>query len=272
VKLLVSKKRAVAAGFAVAAVALAVLFFGPLPALAEQDSVQRGDTGDDSLLDEFEVESGNEAGCLPDPLEPMNRAIFRFNEGVNTWVFDPVTRVYTFVVPAPGRRAVHRFFDNLNSPGVALNDLFQFEWKDVGVTTARFVVNSTIGIGGLFDPASSLGLDGHYSDFGQTLALFGVPSGPYLIIPVFGPTTLRDGVGTLVGVLFRPTTYLLGPADQFYYTTIYGGGAGVVSYEQHAEALRMLRDSSIDFYAALRGAYYQSRTAEIYRRREAVGR
>jgi phospholipid-binding lipoprotein MlaA len=218
----------------------------------------------DPFLAEFEAELA-EPGAFPDPLEPLNRTTLQFNEIVDLLILDPVTHVYRFVVPDPGRRAIRRFMDNLNSPVVLLNDLLQCDWKDAGVTFSRFVVNTTVGIAGLFDPARDrLALERHESDFGQTLALAGLPSGPYLVLPVVGPTTARDGLGSIIGFLCRPTTYLLGPVDLLVYNSIYDGSAGLVTREKHADSVQILEDSSIDYYAALRGAYYQSRMAQIY--------
>ena len=226
------------------------------------------DPMEDALLAELDDTLASEEAGFPDPFERPNRGTFGFNQTVDRWVLNPGARAYALVAPAPARRAVRRFFVNLDAPGVLANDLLQREWKDAGMTAVRFVVNTTAGVGGFFDPASKLGLEGHHSDFGQTLALAGMPSGAYLILPVFGPTTVRDGVGTLVGLLFRPTTYLLAPADQLFYTSIYGGGTGLVARDEHADELRSLEESSVDYYAALRNAYYQSRTAAIWERRE----
>ncbi len=247
---------------------LAALLVRALPVLAEESGLDEASAGEVFLVEEFDAELKGESGYFPDPVERQNRAIFRFNCKVDDWILDPVARTYAFAVPNPVRAAMRRFFDNLNSPVVMVNDLLQREGKDAGITTARFALNTTVGIGGLFDPATAVGLEGHYSDFGQTLALAGVASGPYLIVPVFGPTTMRGGVGTLVDVLFRPTTYLLGAGDQFYYSTIYGGSVGVIAREQNAQAIEILKASSVDYYAALRSAYYQLRTAQIWRRQK----
>jgi phospholipid-binding lipoprotein MlaA len=221
---------------------------------------------------------------FPDPLEPVNRGTFVFNRKADRWVITPITRAYTRVVPGIARRGLRRFFANLNSPSIIANDVLQCEWHDAGVSTARLTLNSTIGVAGFADPATSLGFPEHHSDFGQTLALSGVDSGPYLIMPLLGPTTLRDGFGVLVDFAFRPTTYLLGSAvlagvfpgvpgvagiqDQFIYGTIQGGGTGFVAREEHAQQLRALEESSVDFYATMRSAYYQSRQAAIWDRRE----
>ena len=236
-----------------------------------------------SAEDEALFGSANTQGGYPDPLEGMNRGVFGFNRRIDRWVLTPVTNAYIRVVPGVARRSVRRFFANLNSPSIIANDVLQCEWRDAGVSTARLGINSTIGIAGLGDPATPMGLPEHHSDFGQTLALRGVGSGPYVIMPLLGPTTIRDGFGVLVDFAFRPTTYLFGSAaiaeltglpgaagigDQFIYGTIQGGGTGLVAREEHAQQLEALEESSVDFYATMRSAYYQNRQAAIWSRRE----
>jgi phospholipid-binding lipoprotein MlaA len=218
----------------------------------------------DPLADE---EDADPAAGFPDPFERANRLSFRLNLGLDRWLFDPLTRAYVRVVPAPARRSVRRALANLNAPSVFVNDLLQLEPRDAGVTAVRFVVNTTAGLLGLLDVAARLGLEGHASDFGQTLALLGVPSGPYLLLPVAGPTTLRDGTGYLVDFLFRPTTYFLTPGAQLVFTSIRDGTHGFAAREAHAEGLRALEASSVDYYAALRSAFFQDRTAHVWARR-----
>jgi phospholipid-binding lipoprotein MlaA len=209
-----------------------------------------------------------EAPRVWDPMEGMNRGTLRANLAINRWILDPVIGAYAFVVPAPARRAVRRALVNLHSPAVFANDVLQIAPVDAGVTLARFVVNTTLGLVGLFDPATGMGLPGHHTDFGQTLALYGMPSGPYLILPVLGPTTVRDGSGYLVDFLFQPTTYVLPGLTLFVYTGIHQGSVGLVELEEHADQLQALQASSVDFYAALRSAYVQDRAAAIEARRD----
>jgi phospholipid-binding lipoprotein MlaA len=209
---------------------------------------------------------GTDTLLYPDPFEGLNRRISGMNQQVDRWVFDPLTRTYR-LLPAVVRRSVRRFFTNLNATSVIGNDLLQAEWRDAAVVTARIVLNSTLGIAGLADPATALGLPYHHSDFGQTLALAGVGCGPYFIVPLLGPTTLRDGFGTLVDFAFRPTTYLFGAAALVEVISIQGAATGFVEREKNEEHLVALRDSSIDFYAALRSAYTQEREAAIRQRR-----
>ena len=222
------------------------------------------DDESDQVGDELEAQGQG----FPDPLEGLNRKTFVLNQGIDRFVLDPIIEVYRFFVPEPGRRAVKRVLVNLNSPAVLVNDLLQLEFHDAGVTTARFVVNSTVGVAGIFDVGELIGLPGHQSDFGQTLARAGVSSGPFLIIPVVGPTTLRDGTGSLVDFLFRPTTYFLAATDQVVVTSIHGGSSGLAEWDSQDDNLQRLEETSVDFYAALRSAYYQNRMAQIRRRDE----
>ena len=209
---------------------------------------------------------------FPDPLEPVNRAIFAFNLKLDRFVYSPITRVYRFIVPTPARRAVRRVLLNVDTPVTFVNDVLQLEPRDAGVSLLRFIINSTIGIGGLFDVAGAVvGLPGPESDFGQTMALAGMPSGPYLIVPLLGPSNTRDAAGYVIDFLFRPTTYLATPL----FTLIFEGGTefahGMTTRELQATELQALQAWSIDYYAALRNAYYQSRTAFVWRRGPALG-
>jgi len=215
---------------------------------------------DDEFDDEFEdTQSG-----FPDPFESPNRGILHFNSFVDTWLLDPITIVYRFIFPEPVRRSITHFFDNLNSTQIMVNDMLQLEWMDAGVTTARLLINSTVGIGGLFDPAARWGLEGHLSDFGQTLAIAGAPSGPYFMLPLLGPTNVRDGIGLGVDTLLHPTFYVLGGTDILFFT----GSAGLSERARYYEELKALKESSIDYYAAMRSGFYQNRQAEIWSRRE----
>lgn len=218
----------------------------------------------DEEFDDFDV--GPEAP--DDPLEGVNRGTHRLNEELDRWVLDPVTWTYRKVTPEVFREAMRNFFWNLSEPTTIVNDLLQREWDDAAVSLTRLVVNTTLGVGGLFDPASALDLEPHDSDFGQTLALAGVGSGPYLVLPLVGPSNVRDGFGLAVDVAFRPSTYVVPLADQIVFTTIQGGGFGLTMREEHYDELKLLKESSIDYYSALRSAYTQNREAEIWDRRE----
>ena len=247
--------------------ALVILPAVVLAAVAAR-AVARAEVPPEADLLYGDAESAPARAGFPDPFERLNRATFRMNERISRWVLEPLVSAYDFAVPAAGRRAIRRALVNLDSPVVFVNDVLQFEPVDAGVTAGRFVLNTTIGIVGLFDPAARLGMTGHESDFGQTLALLSVPSGPYLILPVMGPTTVRDGAGSVVDFLFRPTTYLLTPGAQMMFTPITAGGAGIAVLDANADAVHALEDSSLDYYAALRNAFYQDRIARIWARRD----
>jgi phospholipid-binding lipoprotein MlaA len=204
----------------------------------------------ESLLEE-ELEKADP----PDPLEGMNRGLFSFNRGVDWVLVDPLTRGYEWLVPEPGRRAVRRFFDNLASPAVLVNDLLQLEGGRAARTGGRFLVNTTVGLAGLFDPAERLGLRRHEADFGQTLHRYGVGSGPYLMLPLLGPSSVRDATGRLVDGFLRVDLWLLGAAQ----IIVLGVADGVSLREMHDEALEELEKSSVDYYSALRSVYWSSR-------------
>jgi phospholipid-binding lipoprotein MlaA len=212
------------------------------------------------------------AASVPDPFERGNRLVFALNQRLDRWLFDPLTRAYAFVVPDPARRAVRRVLANLGASSVFVNDVLQLVPGDAAVTAGRFAINTTVGVAGVFDVASRLGLPEHVSDFGQTLALYGAPTGPYLIIPAVGPTTVRDAAGYLVDLVFRPATYFLGPGAALVIVTgVQEGGTGITVRDANADALRALEASSMDFYAALRSAWAQDREARIWARRQDRG-
>jgi phospholipid-binding lipoprotein MlaA len=196
-----------------------------------------------------------------DPLENTNRAIFAGNRSFDRYVVDPIARAYAFAVPDMARRAIRRVFVNLNSPAVFVNDLLQLAPRRAGETGARFVINTTVGLVGLWDAAARLGIDGHQTDFGLTLAKYGVESGPYLVLPLVGPSTARDAFGDLVDILMLPQTWFLGPTTWVF--VAYQGGDGFTLRDVHRDALRALEESSVDFYVAMRFAYLTNREAEV---------
>jgi phospholipid-binding lipoprotein MlaA len=145
----------------------------------------------------------------PDPWEGFNRAIYRFNDVADRYLLKPVAKGYKAVTPEVVRTGVTNFFTNLRSPIVILNDVLQGKIKQAGGDTVRFVVNSTVGVAGLVDVAVRINLPLHDEDFGQTLGVWGVPSGPYLVLPFFGPSSVRDGVGFGVDAAANPRRYLI---------------------------------------------------------------
>ena len=194
-----------------------------------------------------------------DPLEPINRAIFDFNDVVDTLIFRPVAAVYGFIAPDLVKRSVRNFFANLNAPVILANDLLQLTFEDAGITTARFAINTTVGLLGFFEVASDFGLPPHHADFGQTLHSYGVGQGLFVMVPLLGPSTARDAIGSLVDTLFQPANYFLETPQDLGLALV----EGISRRESLIVALDDLRENSIDFYAALRGAYYQDRATEL---------
>ncbi len=199
-----------------------------------------------------------------DPLEPLNRIFFEFNEFFQGLLLRPVTEMYRMFIPKPMRRAIGNALDNLNSPVVLANDILQGEGIRAYETTSRFLVNSTLGVGGLFDVADELGIPEHEEDFGQTLAVWGVGEGFYLVLPLFGPSSPRDGVGKHVvdgyfdafGMWFDNTD-----RDAVNYTRT--GLGALKKYGGVMDELDQVKKTSIDYYAAIRSMYRQKRKAEI---------
>jgi phospholipid-binding lipoprotein MlaA len=193
---------------------------------------------DDELFDdEFEV--GGSAASN-DPFEITNRALLTFNRGLGRYVFDPVIRGYQYAVPEPARRGVHKIFVNFNAPATLVNDLLQLCFKDAGQTLGRFVLNTTLGFGGIFDVGIEAGWEHHEADFGQTLGRMGFGSGPYLVLPIFGPNTIRDGIGDIVDLFFQPLTYLIGPTHNL----VIGATSGISLMDAKSRALKALEESS----------------------------
>jgi phospholipid-binding lipoprotein MlaA len=189
----------------------------------------------------------------------VNRGIFAGNRAVDRVLLDPVTRFYGWVVPAPVKRSVRGVFTNLNQPGVIVNSLLQLRVRNAGEATARFLLNSTFGFAGIFDPATEAGFEEHHADFGQTLGKAGVGPGFYLVLPLLGPSTARDTVGLAFDMALRPDTWLLPLAPRL----VLSGTWGISEREEHLENLEALERSSVDFYAAVRSAYWMHRESLV---------
>jgi phospholipid-binding lipoprotein MlaA len=198
-----------------------------------------------------------------DPLEPMNRYFFELNYAADELLLKPLAGWYYVALPNFAQDGVRNALRNVRSPVVLANDLFQGETDRAGVTVSRFLVNSTMGLGGLFDIAARMGLDYHDEDFGQTLAVHGVGEGPYLMLPLLGPSNPRDAAGRVVDMLFDPLTYIgvFGGVDNI------GLGAAVVdgldTRARNLKTLDEIRKGSLDYYATIRSLYRQHRNDEI---------
>jgi len=204
-----------------------------------------------------------------DPFESFNRKVYAINHVIDTYSLKPVAQGYRAVVPAPVRDRVHNVLDNLDQPVIFLNQVLQGQFRYAGFTALRFVSNSTFGLGGLNDFATLLGFPEHSGDFGQTLATYGVNSGPYLYLPLFGPNTVRDGAGMGVDIAASPWGYLT-PSDLAWLSYAHLGMRAVDARERALDKLDAIERSSLDPYASLRSLYLQYRDAEV-RRAETSG-
>ena len=160
------------------------------------------------IADVGEAEEFFEEEEIYDPYESVNRKTFGFNDGFDVYLMEPVARGYKWLLPQFIRTAYGNFIDNLRYPSYLVSDLVQFKFGQALEHSGRFLINSTIGIGGLIDVAEPLGIEPHTEDFGVALAYHGVPAGPYIMVPFWGPTTLRDGVGLLVDLALDPVLWL----------------------------------------------------------------
>lgn len=213
-----------------------------------------------------EPEARAEFEEINDPLEPMNRAVFAFNDGLDQAVIKPVAEGYREVVPRFGRDRVRDFLGFLEAPIVFANDLLQGSPDRAGVTLGRFVLNGTFGVLGIMDVASALGLPEHEEDFGQTLAVWGIGEGPYLVLPVLGPSNPRDALGRVVDGVASPVNQLAAANDATWITSTRTAVDGIDFRSRNIEELEDIRTTSIDYYAAIRSMWRQDRAQEIENR------
>lgn len=198
-----------------------------------------------------------------DPLEPTNRAIFAFNDTVDTYILRPTAQGYRAVVPQFGRDRVTDFLDNLKSPIYFANDLLQGNVTFAGATLKRFLLNSTFGVGGIMDVATPMGITGHKADLGQTFGVWGIGEGPYLVLPVFGPSNPRDAVGSGIEGYGDPLDYYLWANDLRWVSWTRMGLTGISQREAYLDALDDVKRTSLDYYSAMRSLYRQRRNAQI---------
>jgi phospholipid-binding lipoprotein MlaA len=206
---------------------------------------------------------------IEDASEVQNRAVHRFNVSLDRALVGPASNAYGTVVPAPVRQGVSNFASNLNQPGYVLNDLLQLRIGDAAQNTLRFAINSTIGIGGLLDPATAIGLPTAETGFGETMHVYGLGEGDYHVLPVFGPSTTRDSVGLIVDFAMNPLRHVVEPPE-----TGYLAGARVLARfgDRHdfAGSIEDILYRSEDSYTSLRSLYLQNRRFELRGGGEAV--
>ncbi len=194
-----------------------------------------------------------------DPFESVNRAIFSFNQFVDGILIKPLAMIYHDLLPPPLRDGVANFLNNLRTPVTLANDVAQGKMDRATTTIGRFVINSTIGVGGIIDMAEEFGLEGHREDFGQTLAVWGSGEGLYLMLPLFGPSNARDALGLIGDTAMNPLTYFATTELLTARTLV----RGVDERERVLDSLDEIERTSIDFYATLRSLYRQRRADEI---------
>jgi len=200
-----------------------------------------------------------------DPLEGLNRAIYRFNREADRLVLKPVAEGYAKITPAPVRQSVGHFFSNLGELLVFGNDLLQLKLPEAGTDAGRFLLNTTVGFFGFFDPATEYGLAKRNEDLGQTLGYWGVGPGPYLMLPLLGPSTLRDGVGLVGDSVVTNLPYAVIDHDDTRQATYIGANLLKIinSRAESLDADQMLDSASTDSYLFLRNAYLQKRAAQV---------
>jgi phospholipid-binding lipoprotein MlaA len=212
--------------------------------------------------------AGSLAGCATsggnpaDPLEKVNRAVFAFNDAADKVLITPVAKGYRAVLPGFLRTGIANFFSNLEDVWVSVNDVLQGKFREGSEDFTRVIFNSTFGIGGIFDFASDVGLPKHSEDFGQTLGVWGVTSGPYVVLPLFGPSTFRDGFGLLVDgradLVYRLVNDDVPLRNVLYATRAVGNRANLL------DASSVLDQAALDRYAFVRDAWLQRRRNQVY--------
>ncbi len=211
------------------------------------------------------VAAGALAGCAAsptrdDPFEPFNRAMYAVHEPIDEHVVRPFIDAYTKFVPSPVRQVISNFNNNIDDLFSAINDGLQGKPDKMGNDLGRVLINSGLGLGGMIDIASQIGVERGGEDFGQTFGVWGFGQGPYIFIPVFGPTTVRDGSGWIVRLYWGPVGYI---PDVPFRNTLYGLGAIDLRY-QAQDAVSFVDQAALDRYAFIRRAYLQRRLYQVY--------
>jgi phospholipid-binding lipoprotein MlaA len=202
---------------------------------------------------------------ISDPNEATNREVLAGNQKV----LGPLSEGVKATIPGPMHERLHDLNSNLKEPRIFVNNVLQGRPDAAARTAGRFIVNTTIGIGGLFDVAGREGIAQQSGDFGQTLFVWGVNEGPYVVLPYMGPATTRDAVGTIVDMVGNPLSWLIGTQVAGATTQlVISGGTTAIDAADRLGQLKQAEDASIDFYSFIRSGYYQTRRAEL---REAIG-
>lgn len=201
---------------------------------------------------------------IHDPYEGYNRAISSFNQKFDNIVINPAIKGYRAATPAPVRQGIRNFMNNLGAPAILINQILQGDVKGAENVIVRTVVNTTIGIGGIFDVAAYEGIPYEPEDFGQTLAIWGVENGPYIVVPFIGASTLRDYAGYFVDSFIDPLGYYTSNIDKEELGYIKTGVSFFLLKESFYDTMSELERSSFDYYTVMRSSYYQYRKSLIF--------
>jgi phospholipid-binding lipoprotein MlaA len=197
-----------------------------------------------------------------DPLEPINRVFFDLNQRLDRHAALPAASFYKSAVPNGIRGGVHNVLSNLSGPVTVVNDLLQVEFENAGIAAGRFVVNTTLGVAGIFDVATDWGMPGRNRDFGETLGTLGIPPGPYLVLPFRGPTAVRDFAGSYVDGFFSPLYYVHYSGRQ-YVGLVKSSLGSVDNRSANIVTYRDIERASVDYYATMRAYYLQRRARQV---------
>lgn len=195
-----------------------------------------------------------------DPLQKLNRGVYKFNDVLDKATLKPVAKGYQKITPQWMRTGVSNFFSNLGEPWTIVNELFQGKPKAMGQQTGRFLINTVLGVGGLFDVASRMNLTESKEDFGQTLAVWGVPSGPYVVLPLLGPSSIRDGFGRIPDYFGHPLSY----ANVNWKIRTGLAAVDAVSAREKLLSIEGVLNKAYDPYSVVRDVWVQQREYEIY--------
>jgi phospholipid-binding lipoprotein MlaA len=198
-----------------------------------------------------------------DPFEPLNRELFEITMDVDRYALRPVARGYRDSVPVFARARIRGVLETMRTPSILINDLLQGEFARAGVSLGRLVINSTLGLAGLFDVAGAWGFEFHDEDFGQTLAVWGVPSGPYFVIPLVGPTTTRDNAAWFINLFLDPLHVWAVVAGPWEIVPSHIVVHRIDEREKLLFVLDTLENNSLDLYAVVRSLYFQNRDFKI---------
>lgn len=253
----------------------------PPPARPATLSALNGDAKavveEDEPLDPFATEQ--ERIDEYDPWEPLNSAMFEVNRTLDRYALKPIAKAYNFVVPDPAQRGVENFFHNLRTGPRMLNNVLQGKLQGAGTELGRFLLNTTFGLGGFFDVAKYMQIQTPDEDFGQTLGHYGVPPGPYLIVPLFPPFTLRDAAGYVVDLALDPINWVVFPLvevrnvpslvahpNRTTSSIAQIGGRSMFLVNERSrnlESFQGVEEATVDLYSAVRNAYLQKRARQI---------